>query len=92
MLFEEENNGHHKHWWCMVRPPMTSDELIERIKEDIEEWIEDDDEYKYEYTTDLLYSIYDYILYETDKNRINKNIDDVKQRVKNNGERIEQDY
>ena len=92
MLFEEKNNGHHKHWWCKVRPPMTSDELIERIKEDIEEWMEDDDEYKYEYTADLLDSIYDYILYETDKNRINKNIDDVKQRIKNNGERIEQDY
>lgn len=91
MLFEEENDGKQKHWWCKVRPPMTSDKLIEKIKEDIEDFFEDDSDDKYEYTYDLLEAIYDYIIYETDNNRINKGIDDVMQRMKNNGERIEQD-
>lgn len=92
MLFEEENNGEHKHWWCKVRPQLTSDELIQQIKKDIEDWYEayeEDD--KYNEPWDILEAIYDYIIYETDKNRINKSIDDVKQRMKNNGERIEQD-
>ena len=40
MLFEEKNDGQHKHWWCKVRPPMTSDKLIEKIKEDIENFFE----------------------------------------------------
>lgn len=91
MLFKEKNDGQYKHWWCKVKPPMTSDELIKKIKEDIEDFFEDEDDDKYEYTYDLLEAIYDYIIYETDKNRINKSIDDVMQRMQNDGERIEQD-
>ena len=66
---------------------LTKDDL----KEDIEDFFEDEDDDKYEYTYDLLEAIYEYIIYETDKNRINKNIDDVMQRMQNNGERIEQE-
>ena len=52
---------------------------------------EDDSDDNYEYTYDLLESIYDYIIYETDNSRINKKIDDVMQRMKNDGERIVSD-
>ena len=74
MLFDEKTNGEQKHYGCCVRRPMNAEEIIDNIKEAIEEWYkarEEDEEVDAGYMLD---SIYDKILYETDVNYYNKRI------------------
>lgn len=82
MLFDKKNNGKVEAWWCKVRAPETAEETIQSIKNIIEEFYDDckkDDEY-YEYSYDIIESIYDWINYQTNKEMLNKQIEDVLKR------------
>ena len=75
VLFKENTNGKHKCYGCRVRRPMTAEEIINSIKESIEEWYKAD-EGEEVYAGYMLDDIYERILYETDKNYFSKRIND----------------
>ena len=77
VLFEEKTDGKHKHYGCSIRRPMNAEEIIECIKESIEEWYEAREEDEEVYACYMLDDIYERILYETDKDYYNKRIKDV---------------
>lgn len=82
MLFDKKNNGKFETWWCKVRAPETAEETIKSIKNIIEDFYDDcekNNEY-YEYSYDIIESIYDWIDYQTNKEMLNKQIEDVLKR------------